>query len=146
MGLKDGTGTLSAMTNERGGIIDDTIVTRVNGNELYVVVNAGCRDKDLAHINKHLAEAKKAGMDVSLHVHDERGLLAVQGPAAVEALQKIVKEDLSKFYFSNFKRFDVAGVPCFVTRTGYTGEDGFELSIPNEKLLHVTEALLENKR
>lgn len=145
-GLKDGSGTLSCMTNERGGIIDDTIVTRVTATELYVVVNAGCRDKDLAHIGKHLAEAKKNGMDVSMHVHDERGLLAVQGPAAVEAMQKLVKDDLSKLYFSQFRKMDVAGASCFVTRTGYTGEDGFELSIPNDKLLAVTEALLKNPR
>ena len=119
---------------------------QVNGHELYVVVNAGCRDKDLAHINKHLDAAKKAGMDVSIHVHDERGLLAVQGPAAVEAMQPLVKDDLSKLYFGMFRKIDVAGAACFVTRTGYTGEDGFELSIPNDKLQHVTEALLKNPR
>ena len=53
--LADGTGTLSVFTNEQGGIIDDTVVTRVSGDELYIVVNAGCREKDLAHLNKHLA-------------------------------------------------------------------------------------------
>jgi hypothetical protein len=57
-GLADGTGSLSVFTNEKGGIIDDTVVTKVAPAEVYLVVNAGCRDKDLAHLNKHLAAAK----------------------------------------------------------------------------------------
>jgi Aminomethyltransferase folate-binding domain len=57
-------------------------------------------------------------MDVSMHVHDERGLLALQGPSAMSVLQKLTSQDLSKFYFGQFARFDVKGAPCWVTRTG----------------------------
>ncbi|KAG1675691.1 hypothetical protein FOA52_002400 [Chlamydomonas sp. UWO 241] len=140
--LKDGTGSLSVYTNETGGIIDDTVITKVNNNHLYIVVNAGCREKDLDHLGKHLAEAKAAGKDVSLEVHDNRGLLAVQGPKAVSAVQALTKADLSKIYFSMFTSIDIAGIPVWVTRTGYTGEDGFEISVPNDKAVALAEALL----
>lgn len=145
-GLADGTGTLSVFTNEKGGIIDDTIVTKVNGTELYIVVNAGCREKDLAHLDKHLKAAKAKGLDVAITVHDDRSLLALQGPAAAPTLQQLVKDDLSKFYFSQFKKLDIKGIPCYLTRTGYTGEDGFEISAPNSHAVALAEALVSNDK
>ncbi|WPT17487.1 Aminomethyltransferase [Picochlorum sp. SENEW3] len=144
--LADGTGTLSVFTNEKGGIIDDTVVTKVNGNEVYLVVNAGCREKDLAHLNKHLQAFTAKGGDVTMDVHDDRSLLALQGPEAAEVLQQHVKEDLSKLYFGMFTKIDIAGSPCFVTRTGYTGEDGFELSIPNADAVALAKALTSDSR
>jgi len=146
-GLADGTGSLSVFTNEKGGIIDDTVITKVKDGEVYLVVNAGCREKDLEHINKHLAAYKAKGKDVSIEVHDDRGLLALQGPSAMPVLQSLVKAsdiDLTKFYFGNFARFDIKGIPCWVTRTGYTGEDGFEISIPNSRINELAEALVAN--
>ncbi|EFN57185.1 hypothetical protein CHLNCDRAFT_30552 [Chlorella variabilis] len=144
--LADGTGTLSVFTNEKGGIIDDTVVTKVKGDELYIVVNAGCREKDLAHIGKHLEAFKAKGGQVDLVLHDDRSLLALQGPEAVAVLQQFVGEDLDKVYFSNFRKLDIKGVPCFLTRTGYTGEDGFELSIPSDRTVELTEALMGDRR
>lgn len=61
--------------------------------------------------------------------HDDRALLALQGPNAAPTVQKLTSVDLSKMYFSNFATFDIAGISCWVTRTGYTGEDGFEISV-----------------
>eukprot|EP00955_Chlamydomonas_euryale_P030822 324334-Chlamydomonas_euryale.AAC.9 len=116
--------------------------TQVNDQHLYIVVNAGCRDKDLTHLAHHLDAAKAAGKDVSLEVHDDRGLLAVQGPKAVQAVQALTSADLSKLYFSNFRSMDIAGAPVWVTRTGYTGEDGFEISVPNSQIVKLAEALL----
>lgn len=141
-GMKSGTGSLSVMTNERGGIIDDTVITKVTDDHLYIVVNAGCREKDLAHIGQHLAAFKAKGRAVDMHIHDERALVALQGPKAAGALQALTKTDLSKFYFGSFAVMDLGGVPCFVTRTGYTGEDGFEISIPNERALEFTQKLM----
>lgn len=119
--LKDGTGTLSLILNESGGIIDDTVITKVSPDEIYMVLNAGCRDKDLAHFRKHLG-AEGAG-DVHMTVHDDRSLLALQGPKAMETLQPLVQHDLSKVYFSNFLQgMSIAGVDgCFLTRTGCAG-------------------------
>eukprot|EP01026_Neomeris_dumetosa_P039151 TRINITY_DN3206_c1_g1_i1.p1 TRINITY_DN3206_c1_g1~~TRINITY_DN3206_c1_g1_i1.p1 ORF type:complete len:403 (-),score=44.79 TRINITY_DN3206_c1_g1_i1:156-1364(-) len=141
--LQDGTGTLSVFTNENGGIIDDTVITKVNAEEAYLVVNAGCRDKDIAHIKSYLS---KFTGDCELIIHDDRGLLALQGPEAMEVLQPMVAEDLSKVYFSNFKKLDIKGIPSYLTRTGYTGEDGFELSIPNSGLLDIANALVGNEK
>jgi aminomethyltransferase len=116
-GLADGTGVLSVMLNEQGGIIDDTVITKVSPTEAYMVLNAGCRQKDLAHITKHISQY--AG-GAALTVHDDRCLLALQGPKASEVLQPLVEIDLSKVYFSHFRQgLSIGGVEqCFLTRTG----------------------------
>ncbi|KAK8931050.1 hypothetical protein KSP39_PZI016944 [Platanthera zijinensis] len=143
-GLRPGTGTLTVFTNERGGAIDDSVVTKVSDDHIYLVVNAGCRDKDLAHIGEHLEAFKAKGGDVSWHIHDERSLLALQGPLSAPVLQHLTKDDLSKMYFGEFKTLDINGFKCFLTRTGYTGEDGFEISVPSENAVDLTKAILEN--
>nr|P93256.1 RecName: Full=Aminomethyltransferase, mitochondrial; AltName: Full=Glycine cleavage system T protein; Short=GCVT; Flags: Precursor [Mesembryanthemum crystallinum]AAB38502.1 aminomethyltransferase precursor [Mesembryanthemum crystallinum] len=142
-GLAPGTGTLSVLTNEKGGAIDDTVITKVTDDHIYLVVNAGCREKDLAHIEEHMKAFKAKGGDVSWHIHDERSLLALQGPLAAPVLQHLTKEDLSKFYFGQFTFLDINGFPCYLTRTGYTGEDGFEISVPNEYAVDLAKAMLE---
>ncbi|KAL5730009.1 aminomethyltransferase [Ranunculus cassubicifolius] len=141
--LAPGTGTLSVFTNEKGGSIDDTVITKVTDDHVYLVVNAGCREKDLEHIDGHMKVFTAKGGDVSWHIHDERSLLALQGPLAGSTLQHLTKEDVSKIYFGEFRVMDVNGVVCFITRTGYTGEDGFEISVPSENTLDLTKALLE---
>ena len=140
-GLKDGTGTLSVMTNERGGIIDDTVITKINSNNYYVVLNAGCAEKDQKHINAHLAKAKAKGMDVDFIVHSDRALLAFQGPKTMEVLQRFTDFDLSKLYFGMFTEMKVNGGNVWITRTGYTGEDGFEISVPNADAVKLATAL-----
>ncbi|CAO2842512.1 unnamed protein product [Amaranthus hypochondriacus] len=142
-GLAPGTGTLSVFTNEKGGSIDDTVITKVKDDHIYLVVNAGCRDKDLAHIEEHMKVFKSKGGDVSWHIHDERSLLALQGPLAAPVLQHLTKDDLSKFYFGEFRMLDICGFPCYLTRTGYTGEDGFEISVPDEYAVDLTKQILE---
>lgn len=77
-GLAPGTGTLTVFTNENGGAIDDSVITKVKDDHIYLVVNAGCRDKDLAHIEAHMKSFTAKGGDVSWHIHDERSLLALQ--------------------------------------------------------------------
>jgi len=141
-GMKAGTGGLSVMLNEKGGVIDDTVIAKVSDEELYLVLNAGCRDKDLAHIESYLKPFQAKGGDVTMHVEDERSLIALQGPKAAPALQSMVAGDLSKMYFSDFAFMDVKGIPCKVTRTGYTGEDGFEISVPDERAVELVEALM----
>ncbi|XP_010909941.1 aminomethyltransferase, mitochondrial [Elaeis guineensis] len=142
-GLRDGTGTLTVFTNERGGAIDDSVITKVKDDHIYLVVNAGCRDKDLAHIGAHLGAFKAKGGHVDWHIHDERSLLALQGPLAAPVLQLLTKEDLSKMYFGEFQMLDINGTRCFLTRTGYTGEDGFEISVPSEHAVDLAKAILE---
>lgn len=96
-------------------------------DSLYVVSNAGCADKDLAHIRKHLAEFQRRGGDVDFQVITDHSLIAIQGPKAAAALEELVGKSLNDFSFMHGKQLDVAGVPCHVARSGYTGEDGFEV-------------------
>ncbi|DBA76327.1 TPA: hypothetical protein ACH3X1_010039 [Trebouxia sp. C0004] len=145
--LEDRTGTLSVFTNDKGGIIDDSVITKVDGEDIYVVLNAGCRDKDIEHIQSHVKKFQDKGKKADFIIHDDRSLLALQGPAAHETLQPLLKDlDLNTFYFSNFAILDIAGIPCWLTRTGYTGEDGFEISVPDSHAVELAQKLLESER
>lgn len=146
-GLKDNHGTLSVFVNESGGIIDDFIVSKTSLGYLYVVSNAGCRDKDLALLQSNLAVAKQRGMDVDLEVLDGRGLLAVQGPLMMSVLQPHVDISLDKLIFMTTSSTTVCGVPnCRITRCGYTGEDGVEVSVPPEAAADIVEKLLASSK
>jgi len=128
--LPDGMGSLTVITNEEGGIIDDCIVTNA-GDHLYMVINAGHEEIDLPHIKKYMDEFVASGGDVSFETLPDNGILALQGPKAAEVLQKLVSEDLSQMGFMTAKSMSVAGIDgCFVARSGYTGEDGFEVAVP----------------
>lgn len=142
--LKENQGTLSLFTNDKGGIIDDLIVTKTDQGYLYVVSNAGCADKDSAHMKAKVAEMKAAGFDVDLEFLEE-ALIAVQGPSMSRVLQEGLKDDLGKLTFMTSTLASVFGVrDCRVTRCGYTGEDGVEISVPRSKVVELTETLLKN--
>ncbi|CAL8319013.1 unnamed protein product [Merluccius merluccius] len=142
--LQPNQGTLTLFTNEKGGIIDDLIVTKTDQGYLYVVSNAGCSDKDSALMKSRLAEFKAAGLDVDLEFLDQ-ALIALQGPSMSRVLQAGVKEDLGKLTFMTSALASVFGVPdCRVTRCGYTGEDGVEISVPLSRVVELTEKLLAN--
>ncbi|KAI8878084.1 hypothetical protein K501DRAFT_259205 [Backusella circina FSU 941] len=141
--LPVGQGTLSVFTNEQGGIIDDTIVMQ-HQDSLYVVSNAGCAEKDLAHIRKHLTDFQNQGADVDVNVITDHSLIAIQGPKAAAALEGLVGKSLDDFSFMHGRFMEVAGVPCHIARSGYTGEDGFELSVPTEEIVNVTQKLMEH--
>ncbi|XP_009892666.1 PREDICTED: uncharacterized protein LOC104294722 [Charadrius vociferus] len=128
--LKLGQGTLTLLTNERGGIVDDLIITNASEDHLYVVSNASCADKDLAIMRGRAAELQAAGSDVHLEVWDN-ALLALQGPSMARVLQAGLADDLAKLSFMNSIATTVFGVPgCRITRCGYTGEDGVESPQP----------------
>ncbi|RWS27932.1 aminomethyltransferase-like isoform X1 [Leptotrombidium deliense] len=142
-GLQENQGSLTLFTNDTGGIIDDLIVTKTSNDYLYVVSNAGCRDKDLQLMHTQLDAFKRRGKDVTLeHLDDTFSLIALQGPTAQKVLQKLVKYNVSEQYFMFSRLADVCGTQCRITRCGYTGEDGFEISIPNDKVVEVVETLL----
>jgi aminomethyltransferase len=122
------------LTNERGGIIDDLMIARRAG-ELGLVVNAGTKDNDIAHIAAHLPA------DVTLVYEQERALLALQGPAAASVLERHIP-GIGNTPFMSETAATFAGVAITLTRSGYTGEDGFELSIPADRAEQIARLLL----
>lgn len=113
----------TVLTNEAGGIIDDLIITRISRQEFHAVINAGCRDKDISWFEKNLIEG------VKLEFLKHQALIAIQGPESEKILQNLVDSPLSKIGYMKAGFTNIFGEKCFVTRTGYTGEDGFEISI-----------------
>ncbi|MGH7685690.1 MAG: glycine cleavage system aminomethyltransferase GcvT [Candidatus Dormibacteria bacterium] len=120
--LSSGAAVYSMMCNERGGIVDDVVAYRT-GDGYLVVVNAACRDKDVAWMR---ASTGTAALDDDT---DRIALLAVQGPRALRILQPLVPASLDALAAFHFTDSSVAGVAAMVARTGYTGEDGFELYV-----------------
>ncbi|KAJ1891162.1 hypothetical protein LPJ66_007071 [Kickxella alabastrina] len=141
--LPVGGSTLSLFTNEKGGIEDDTIITQ-HKDSLYVVSNAGCADKDLAHMLKHAKLFQDKGGDVEVRKIEDHSLIALQGPSSQRALEQVSGANLSQMPFMTGQFIDIKGVQCHIARSGYTGEDGFELSIPTGEVVAVTEALMAN--
>uniref|UniRef100_A0A8C5MJJ1 Aminomethyltransferase n=1 Tax=Leptobrachium leishanense TaxID=445787 RepID=A0A8C5MJJ1_9ANUR len=142
--LKENQGTLTLFTNDKGGIIDDLIVSSTSAGYLYVVSNAGCAEKDSEHMQSKLRDFKAAGRDANLETI-EFGLLALQGPSSARVLQAGLTDDLSKLTFMTGVTTSVFGVPgCRVTRCGYTGEDGVEISVAEDRAVELAEKLLEN--
>ena len=105
-------------TDAQGGILDDLMVANLGDDTLYVVVNAACKDQDLAHLQKHIGEQCQIEC-----LFEERALLALQGPKAVDVLARLAPE-VSKMTFMQVARVRLLGSECIVSRSGYTGEDG----------------------
>ncbi|CAG8480740.1 3498_t:CDS:2, partial [Ambispora leptoticha] len=141
--LPIGNSTLSVFTNENGGIIDDTVICK-HDDHLYIVSNAACADKDLAHIQKHLSEFQKTGGEAELKIIDDHALLALQGPKAAPALERLTGQNLNDFKFMTGRFMSINGVDCHITRSGYTGEDGFEISIPASEATRLAELILDD--
>jgi aminomethyltransferase len=109
-------------TNEQGGISDDFMVTNF-ADHLFVVVNAACKAKDIAHLQANLPA------DVRLEIIEDRALLALQGPQAAQVLEQL-NPAVKSMLFMDAAKINLAGGECYVSRSGYTGEDGFEISVP----------------
>ena len=122
------------LLNEAGGILDDLMATRL-GDRLFVVVNAATKDRDFAHLQAHLGPA------VWIDRLDDRALLALQGPAAAAVLERLAK-DIAQMRFMSAAETTLDGQRCLVTRSGYTGEDGFEISLPAAGAQALAERLL----
>src|SRR5581483_7620397 len=127
----------STILNDRGTIEDDCLVYRF-ADKIMMVVNASNREKDFAHISK-----VKSRFDCTLEdVSDDIALLALQGPIAQRVLQPLTTTDLSTIRYYHFAEGMVSGIPAIISRTGYTGEDGFELYFSATDARPMWEALI----
>ena len=128
--LKEGQCQYSCMCYDDGGIVDDLLVYKLDDDEWMLVVNASNIDKDWEWIEKH----RDSEMDfVMENRSDDFGLIAVQGPKAQKVMEKLTDINLDSFSYYWNARTTVAGVEMILSRTGYTGEDGFEMYIAPEK-------------
>jgi len=135
LGLNEG--IYSVMLKPDAGIVDDLITYKMREDKFFIVYNAGTREKDFAWFKKN-----SEGFDVKLtDLSNKMAMMAVQGPKALETVQRICKEDLSKVGRFNIAKVTLSGLPCMVTRTGYTGEDGFEVYVPDSPLENPEKAL-----
>ncbi|MET4169977.1 aminomethyltransferase [Bradyrhizobium sp. LA6.1] len=123
-------------TNADGGILDDLMVANF-GDHLFLVVNAACKEVDEAHLRAHLSD------DCIIDSLQDRALIALQGPKAEGALAKLCAE-APAMKFMDAGPHKVAGLDCFVSRSGYTGEDGFEISVPAADAERLAKTLLDN--
>ena len=140
-GLEDGQAQYTAMTNADGGVIDDLLVYRLDAADYLLVINAATTPKDVAWI-----EEQAAAFDGDFEVEDQSDAwaqLAIQGPRAEGILAAVVPADLVsiRYYRSAWSEF--AGEAALVSRTGYTGEDGFEVYLPSERAAELADALLQ---
>jgi len=123
-------------TNEAGGIMDDLMLAN-QGDHIFMVVNAGCKAADIAHLAANLS-------DVTVTEITDRALIALQGPAS-EAVLAGLNSKISQMRFMDAARFDLAGEACLVSRSGYTGEDGFEISVPVQAVDALARTLLAHE-
>ena len=134
LGIAAGKQRYALFTNEQGGILDDLMIFNT-GSYLHLVVNAACKAQDIAHLQKHI------GNRCDIRVRDDLALLALQGPGAEAALKGIAAGEVPQTFMAG-GRLNLAGIDCLVTRSGYTGEDGFEISVPAAQCEALAKALL----
>jgi aminomethyltransferase len=137
LGLAEGRQRYALFTNEAGGILDDLMVAN-RGDHLFVVVNAACKDADEAHLRAQLSDA------CEIERLDGRALLALQGPEAAAVLAAMAPES-AEMRFMDVRALTLAGAACIVSRSGYSGEDGFEISVPDDAAVALARALLAHE-
>jgi aminomethyltransferase len=136
-GLKPGKQRYSLLLNSEGGILDDLMAGRPDDDGLFIVVNAACKDGDFAKIARDLAG------EADLERLDDRALMAIQGPEAATVMAKH-EPRLADLGFMECARLSLFGEDCFVSRSGYTGEDGYEISVPAAAAERVWNMLLSD--
>ncbi|MBP2238581.1 aminomethyltransferase [Sinorhizobium kostiense] len=136
LGLGEGRQRYALFTNDDGGILDDLMIAN-RGDHLFLVVNAACKDADFQHLQKGLGDTCLVTM------LNDRALIALQGPRA-EAVLGELWADVASMRFMDVAEADLHDVACVISRSGYTGEDGFEISIPIASAVDVTQRLLEH--
>lgn len=137
--MYDGQARYSPMCNEEGGVVDDLIVYKIRDDHYFIVVNAANKDKDFAWMKAH-----EFGDAVFTDISKDVAQIALQGPKAETVLRKLLsEEDIPKKYYSCFFHKNIGGMDCIISRTGYTGEAGFEFYLSSLEAPKLWELLLE---
>lgn len=136
LGLREGRQRYGFFTDDKGGILDDLMVSN-RGDHFYMVVNAGCKTADFRHLADHVSDS------CTIEVLDDRALIALQGPHAEHVLAEFCPE-VANMKFMDVEVDDLHDIDCIVSRSGYSGEDGFEISIPADKAELVARRLLDH--
>jgi aminomethyltransferase len=136
-GLAENRQRYGFFTNDQGGILDDLMLAN-RGDHLFVVVNAACKDADIAHLKANMPA------DVTVEVLEDRALLALQGPGAEAALSRLAPA-AAEMKFMDVATLELCGAEAWVSRSGYTGEDGYEISIPVAQAEALAKALLADE-
>lgn len=144
--MRDGQCLYSPMCYSHGGVVDDLLIYRLKEQEYLLVVNASNKDKDFAWIKEQAAHFCAGAELVVTDESEQTGQIALQGPAAEEILSSLTPYMLRKISYYSFAEADVAGKPAVVSRTGYTGEDGFEIYIAAEHTVQVWDELFSAGR
>src|SRR5256886_6011265 len=135
----DGQAQYSALCNEKGGVIDDVIVYRFSPERLFICVNASGREKDFDWMRAHAGDGVAVGQR-----SDDWAQIAIQGPDAPKLVDSLSRPRVIDLAYYHFREATVAGIPgCIVARTGYTGEDGFEVFVPPSQAGKLWDSLLE---
>jgi aminomethyltransferase len=145
--LVDGQIRYGLVCNDAGGILDDVLVNRIDATSFGLVVNASNREKIVNWISKRTYDVISANQTLDLSFEDhtlETAMIAVQGPLALKLVNQVTGETLDSMKYYTGRSLKFEGVPTFVSRTGYTGEDGFELIVPNETAACLWDRLLES--
>ncbi|UYG01899.1 glycine cleavage system aminomethyltransferase GcvT [Halomonas sp. LR3S48] len=138
VGLPEGMQRYALFTGQEGGILDDLMVVNPGGGFLYLVVNAACKEQDVALLETGLVDDEHR-----VEVLD-RGLLALQGPKAAEVMRRHCPE-ACEMVFMQHGRFEIDGMPVWISRSGYTGEDGFEISVAADQAEELARRLLADE-
>ena len=139
IGLKPGKQRYSVLLNKQGGVIDDLMAARPDDDGLFVVVNGACKDNDFKVMDNELAG------QVTIERLEDRALLAVQGPEAAAVIARHLPA-AAKMVFMDSRAMPGFGTNILISRSGYTGEDGYEISVPASEALRIWELLLEDPR
>ena len=135
IGLAVGKQRYGLLLNDEGGIIDDLMFFKESDDSLFVIVNGACKAADIAHITARI------GQRCTVQPLPDRALLALQGPQAANVMARLAP-GIEQLVFMTGGNYSIAGTDCFVTRSGYTGEDGFEISVPAAQAEALARALL----
>jgi len=125
-------------TTENGGVLDDLMVTNLGDNDLFLVVNAACKEADYDHLKNHL------GASCEIEFYDDLALLALQGPKAAMVLSEFAPS-VKEMTFMTAKQTMLNDIDCFITRSGYTGEDGYEISVSAKDAESLASSLLSSE-